>query len=317
MGERPGLVTLGETMGLLVQDEAGRAGPGAAFRLSFAGAESNVAIGVRRLGVPATWISRLGDDPTGAMIARELRAEQVEIRAGRGPGPTGMMLRWRSGQGRTVVDYYRRESAASALAPADVGDELVAAAAVLHVTGITPALGAGPAAAVAHAVDVARAAGVVVAFNVNYRRTLWSAEDAATALRPLAERADVVLAGRDEAALLLGTAGAEPEVLAEALAGAGPSQVVVTLGRDGYAACIDGGSWRGCQDPVEAVDPVGAGDAFAAGYLADLMVGRPPEERLRTGAACGAFAVGVKGDWEALPTRADLMTATDPELVQR
>jgi 2-dehydro-3-deoxygluconokinase len=315
----PGLVTLGETMGLLVQDEAGMAGRGAGFRLSFAGAESNVAIGVRRLGVVATWLSRLGDDPAGDMIVRELRGEGVDVIAGRGPGPTGIMLRWRSGQGRTKVDYHRQNSAASRLTAADVPDELIVGAAVLHVTGITPALGPGPAEAVRHAVDVATAAGVPVALNVNYRRALWSKEDAAAVLRPLAERADVVLAGHDEARLLLGPgpAGDEPERAAAALAAAGPSQVVVTLGSRGYAACIDGIALRGEAVPTAVVDPVGAGDAFAAGYLAELIAGRAPQERLRTGAACGALAVSVKGDWEALPTRADLRAATDPELVQR
>jgi 2-dehydro-3-deoxygluconokinase len=317
MSDRPGLVTLGETMGLLVQDEAGMAGRGAAFRLSFAGAESNVAVGVRRLGLPATWISRLGADPTGAMIARELRAEQVDVRSETGPGPTGMMLRWRSGQGRTVVDYHRRGSAASVLGPADVPASLIAAAAVLHVTGITPALGPEPAAAVAHAVEVARAAGVAVALNVNYRRALWSVEEAAAALRPLAEQADVVLAGRDEAALLLGAGDIEPEELVARLAATGPAQVIVTMGGEGYAASVDGRSWRGRAEPVTVVDPVGAGDAFAAGYLAELIEGADPEARLRTAAVCGAFAVGVKGDWEALPTRADLDAAGDPELVKR
>jgi 2-dehydro-3-deoxygluconokinase len=312
-----GLVTLGETMGLLVQEETGMAGRGTALRMSFAGAESKVAIGVRRLGSRATWISRLGQDRVGEMIARELRGEQVDVRAQRSADPTGLMLRWRSGQGRTRVEYHRRGSAASGLSAADVPDELVADAAVLHVTGVTPALGPGPAGAVAHAVDVAAGVGVPVALDVNYRQALWSREEAATGLRPLAERSTILIVGLAEAALLLGHHVGEPEQAAAALAATGPSQVITTLGSDGYAACIDGEVYRDRPEPVPAVDPVGAGDAFAAGYLADLMAGRPPAERLRTGAVCGAFAVGVKGDWEALPTRADLLAAADPELVHR
>ena len=115
------------------------------------GSESNVAIGVRRLGVPATWIGRIGDDPAGAMIVRELRAEQVESVVTVDPAPTGMMIRWRPAPQRGRVEYYRRGSAGSHLCVADIVEDAVAGAAVFHASGITPALGPDPAAGVTHA----------------------------------------------------------------------------------------------------------------------------------------------------------------------
>src|ERR1700761_1295703 len=136
-GERAGLVTLGETMGLVVQGSPGAPRNGEPMSFGIGGSESNVAIGVRRLGVPAAWIGRVGDDPAGAMIVRELRAEQVEAMVTVDPAPTGLMMRWRPAAQRGRVEYYRRGSAGSHLCAADIPDELVAGAAVFHASGIT------------------------------------------------------------------------------------------------------------------------------------------------------------------------------------
>ena len=139
---RTGLVTTGETMGLVVQTTPGHLRNGEAMTFGMGGSESNVAIGVRRLGVPATWIGRLGDDPAGELIRRELRAEQVEVIAPADPAATGLMIRWRPTHGRGHVVYHRRGSAGSHLRPADIPEEVVRGAAVVHSTGITLALGA-------------------------------------------------------------------------------------------------------------------------------------------------------------------------------
>src|ERR1700761_4879059 len=131
-GERAGLVTLGETMGLVVQGSPGAPRNGEPMSFGIGGSESNVAIGVRRLGVPATWIGRIGDDPAGALILRELRAERVEAIATVDPAPTGLMIRWRPAAGRGRVEYYRRDSAGAHLGASDIPDEAIAAAAAFH-----------------------------------------------------------------------------------------------------------------------------------------------------------------------------------------
>jgi 2-dehydro-3-deoxygluconokinase len=209
------------------------------------------------------------------------------------------------------VAYYRRGSAGSRLEPADLPVDVLRAARVLHVTGLTPALSPTARAATFAAVEEARSAGVPVSFDVNHRAALWADEEAAPVLTDLARRADVLFAGEDEAGLL--GAGGEPEVAVKALAALGPAQVVLKLGAQGAVAVIHGALMRVPAFPVVTVDSVGAGDAFVGGYLAELLLGADVGTRLRTASACGAFVVTVPGDWEGLPTRRDLHLLDIPD----
>ncbi len=308
----PGLVTAGETMGLVVQSAPGSLRNGEPMTFGMGGSESNVAIGVRRLGLPATWIGRVGADPAGELILRELRAEQVQAITVTDPSPTGLMVRWRPSGAHGRVTYYRRHSAGSHLSADDIPAEVIRDAAVLHITGITLALGAAPADAAAHAADIARDAGVTVSFDLNYRSALWSPEDAAPALEAAVRRADVVFAGELEAEIV--TATADPLAAALALEALGPAQVIIKRGADGCLARIDGVTIEQPAPTVAVVDTVGAGDACVAGYLAELMVGAEPAVRLRTAVAAGAFAVTVSGDWEGMPDRRSLalLEASEP-----
>ena len=297
----PGLVTLGETMGLITQQGVGHVHNGEAMTFGMGGSESNVAIGVRRLGVPATWIGRLGDDPAGRLIRRELRAEGVDVVAIDDPATTGLMIRWRPTAGRGHVIYHRRESAGSHLLESDVPEELVAGAAVLHGTGITLALGRGPAGALTRAIAVARETRRTVSFDVNYRQALWSEVDAAAAVSAVLGDCDVVFAGLDEARILTGHT--DPERAARALEALGPRQVLITLGERGCLARVDGTAFEVPAPVVTVVDTVGAGDAFVAGYLAEVIGDRTPAQRLATAVSAGALAVTTPGDWEGMPDR--------------
>jgi 2-dehydro-3-deoxygluconokinase len=313
-----GLVTLGETLGLLVAEDVGPLSLARGMRLSMGGAESNVAIGVARLGVASTWIGRLGDDPTGDLIECQLLAERVRCLARRDPSPTAIMLRERRTGTAARVTYYRHGSAGSHLQPGDLPDGVIEKAGVLHLSGITPALGPEPAATVREAMRRARQAGVPVSVDLNFRSRLWDAATAAPVFRELAAGADIVFAGDDEARIALerdGTLG--PEALAGALAALGPSEVVVKRGRRGATALVDGELIEVPAVAVHAVDTVGAGDAFVAGYLASRLLGREVRDRLSTAAVTGAFAVTVPGDWEAFPRPHELALLTAEEDVQR
>ena len=305
-----GLLTLGETMGLVAADGIGPLEHARGFHFAIGGAESNVAIGVARLGGAATWLGRVGPDAAGDLIARRLRGEGVHTLAIEDEAFTGLMVRYRRTGGLMHVDYHRAGSAGSRLAPADVPVDLIRSAGVLHVTGITPALSDTARAAIFHAVETARSAGVTVSVDVNYRAKLWSRYDAAPVLRDLVSRADVVFAGPDEAALVLGAA----DKVAEGLAALGPAEVVIKDGARGCTALIEGESCAVPALDVTVVDPVGAGDAFVAGYLADRLTGAPPAARLTTATTVGAYAVTVPGDCDGLPSRRDLvalLSATD------
>jgi 2-dehydro-3-deoxygluconokinase len=304
-----GLVTLGELLGQVVAEREGRPRPGAPATLSVCGAEATVAIGVRRLGVPAAYVGRSGDDTFGRMGVEVLRGEGVDVSGlTLDPiAPTGLLLRTRRTADRDVVEYLRAGSAGSRLCPEDVDPELIAAADLLHVTGITPALSDTAAAAVDRACDLARRSGAAISFDINYRSRLWTGRSARAALLPLAAGADVVFGGRHELALLLDAApDAPPERLLAELAAAGPREVVITMGADGAASLREGELATVAAHRVTPVDVVGAGDAFVAGYLAARLDGLDQRACLALASTLGAFAVGTRGDWEGLPVRADL-----------
>jgi 2-dehydro-3-deoxygluconokinase len=298
------LLTLGETMAAL--RGTGPLRLGGDLRLSIAGAESNVAIGLARLGHAARWVGRVGDDELGALVLRTLRAESVDVSAAVvAPGElTGMLLFDRAPGGTTRAHYRRAGCAAARLAPADVSAAVALGARVLHVTGITPALGDDPAAAVRYAVEAGRAAGATVCLDVNHRPKLWPPERASAALRPLAAGAHVVVASEDELPLVCD--GPDEAARARALLDLGVREVVVKRGARGASAYTGTGRHDEPARAVTVVDTVGAGDAFTAGYLSAFLDGLPVPERLRRGVILGAAAVAAHGDWEGLPTRAEL-----------
>jgi len=311
------VVTLGETMALMKAATPGPLAFTESLRLGIGGAESNVAIALRRLGTSVTWVGRVGADSLGDLVLRELLAEGLDVECGRDPqAPTGLMIKERRTNETAKVWYYRSGSAGSALSPADIPEAKIAAARLLHITGITPALSASAAAAVQSAIDCARTAGTLVSFDLNYRSALWPKDMAAAAFRALVRQADVVFAGDDEAAIVVGEA-ADPLDLARRLADLGPAQVVIKLGAQGCVALIDGREYRQAAVPVRAVDTVGAGDAFVGGYLAELLDGQPVQQRLLTAARTGAYACLVSGDWEGMPRRAELELLDAVEPVSR
>jgi 2-dehydro-3-deoxygluconokinase len=322
-GRRPRVVTLGETMGLLSNTAPGPLAHASTLQLGMGGSESNVAIGLSRLGVDTVWCGRVGDDAVGRLVEREIRAEGVEVRiVVDGGAPTGLMIKERRTSTSQSVSYYRAGSAGSRLSVPDLDETAITEADVLHLTGITPALSPSAEAAVRWAADVARAAGTLVSFDVNYRRALWSATEAAAFCRGFASQCDVLFAGEDEAAMLLGLAddaavAAGPAGLAQGLADLGPGQAVVKCGAAGAVAVIDGRLLTQAGVPIVPHDTVGAGDAFVAGYLAELAAGHDAEIRLETAATAGAFACLAAGDWEGLPRRSELGLLRAQEPVTR
>lgn len=303
------LVTFGETMGLCTSRGVGPLHHGAGLQLSFGGTESNVAIGLSRLGIPAVWSGRTGDDDLGRLIRKGLRGEGVDVsHATVDPDrPTGLMVKFRPRYDRTSVIYYRKHAAASALTAAHVPRDAIARAGVLHLSGISPALGEGPREAVLAAIAHARACGTRVSLDLNFRAQLWEDGEAEPVLRDLISRADSVLLGRRESHLLYGDLPAK-EVAAE-LAENGARNVVVKLGAEGAVAGIDGDLYAVPGWPATIVDPVGAGDGFAAGYLSGLHDGLDPVRTVERGLAVAAVVVSTYGDWEGMPTRAELPPA--------
>lgn len=304
------VLTLGESMVAL--RGSGPLKLGGSMDVSVAGAESNVAIGLARLGHATRWAGAVGDDEAGELVLRTLRAEGVDVSgATRDPdAPTGLILFEPRLPEVTRVHYYRAGSAGSRLTAASVERAFTAPGAprVLHLTGITPALGPSALDACRRALQLAWEHGTSVCLDVNFRSRLWSDEESAAVMRSWIPYVDVLIASDDELPLCVPemTATGEAHALAEALLAQGVREVVVKLGADGATAYTAGGELYAPARAVRAVDAVGAGDAFVAGYLSALLDEEEVAGRLDRAVTTGAFAVASHGDWEGAPTRAEL-----------
>lgn len=309
------VITFGETMARLTASSVGPLRHATNLSLSIAGAESNVAIGLSRLGANAHWIGRVGDDEFGRLVTGILRAEGIGLDVVVDEGaPTGVLVKERRTSMTTRVQYYRAGSAASRLVPENLPTNRITEASTLHLTGITAAISATALTTCHSAIDVATAAGTTVSFDLNFRRGLWSESEASPVLRDLASRADIIFATAAEARLIVD--GDSPRELARALSALGPREVLIKDGARGATALIDDEESTATLFAVAEIDPVGAGDAFTAGYLAERCAGESPRVRLDTAARCGAFAVTVDGDWEGSPSREDLTLLDDDEVIR-
>ena len=303
----------GEAMLLLVADQPGPLENAAVFHKRTAGAETNVAIGLARLGLKVGWASRLGADSMGRALLAAMEREGIDCSHVRSDPAqrTGMMFKGRTADGSDPpVEYHRQGSAASHMTPADIDQAWLRSARHLHTTGVFAAISANCLQAQTKAMEVMRTAGRSVSFDTNLRPTLWPSPAAMRdTINDLAARADWVLPGIEEGAILTGETTAEG--VARFYRARGAKLVVVKLGPAGaYYDSDSAGTGRVAGFPVEkVVDTVGAGDGFAAGVLSALLEGRSVPDAVRRGAWIGARAVQVRGDTEGLPTRDALRAA--------
>jgi 2-dehydro-3-deoxygluconokinase len=296
------VLTVGETMALLDPREDGEPVAGSLFRLRVAGAESNFAIALSRLGVDVAWVSRLGADPLGDLVARTIGGEGVDVRWVRRDksAPTGVFFKLRS-SGRTTPYYYRRGSAASRLAEGDVPEEALEDVALVHLTGITMAVSDSARDLVLEVAHRARRNGTTVCFDPNYRPALWDgAAEAREAQDEVLASVDWYLCGLEEGNILFGTQTAEE--LLEAVLERGARAAAIRVGAEG--ALVPNGP-RLQRVPVgrlaTVTDEIGAGDGFAAGFAYGLLRGWEPAACAGAGNLIAATALTGTGDWETFP----------------
>ena len=288
------VIAIGETMLALAPPPGTSLAACESVRLDHAGAESNTCVGLARLGFRVAWISRLGVDAIGDWILEALRREGVGTRWVRRDDerPTGLMLK----DPAAGVRYYRTGSAASVLGPGDLATVPVADARAVFVTGVTALLGAEPHAAGLSLLTHARGLRVV---DPNLRQGLWGSDRRAELVRPFIERCDLLLGGVDELAELVGAGS--PETLARRSAAHGPREVVVRDAAKVGALTPDGNWIESDIRRDAAVDPIGAGDAFNAGYVAVRLRGGTVDAALRAGVRCGAAVTTALSDTSAFP----------------
>ena len=296
-------VTAGETMAAFLPQKTGSLRYVGSFAKAVAGAESNVAVGIAKLGHKSAWISRVGDDEFGEYIMRELRGEGVDVSHVKRDAkhPTGVMFKQSAAAGGSSVFYYRKDSAACGMTFEDIPEGIFNGTKVLHVSGITPVLSQSCNGMTVKAFGAARKAGALVSFDPNIRLKLCTAEKAREVMLPLLCMCDIVLLGTDEAEILFGIK--EPDGIIDKLLSLGVKKIAVKLGKDGSYAADSTGRYRIEPIDIPVVDTVGAGDAYAAGFLTGIIEGRDVKACGDMGCLMGTFAVSSYGDTESLPDR--------------
>lgn len=316
----PEILTFGEAMTMFIAETSGELAEVERFQRRIAGADTNVAIGLARLGFHVGWLSRVGNDDFGTFIRRTLEAEGLDCRhlSVDADHPTGLLFKERAEDGADPkVTYFRRGSAASHLSPSDADAIDFSTLRHLHATGIPPALSSSARELSHHMLGQARATGATISFDPNLRPSLWSNKsEMCETLNSLASQSDWVLPGLAEGRLLTGLD--TPEAIADYYLERGAKAVIIKLGPEGsYYRGSLGGQEASEIIPgfkvAEVIDTVGAGDGFAVGVVSALLDGYSPQEAARRGNLIGSLAVQVVGDMEGLPSR-ERLTALEAEL---
>ncbi|MGM7723272.1 sugar kinase [Metabacillus sp. Hm71] len=298
------VVTLGESMVVFTPNSDGFMRNATQFTKKIGGAESNVAIGLARLGHDVGWISKLGNDEFGKAILAALKSENVDVSKVTfdQEAPTGIYFKEPRRQNNMRVYYYRKGSAASKLAPSDLDNEYLSKAKYVHITGITPALSQSCRETIFEAIRLAKSNGSIIVFDPNLRTKLWDAETARKTLLEIAAEADIILPGVSEGEFLFGEN--DPLKLGELFLNHGASVVVMKMGAEGAYYFTEKESALIPGFPVkQVVDPVGAGDGFAAGFLSGLLDGLGLSKAVERANAVGALVTMVNGDVDGLPER--------------
>ena len=303
-----GAILVGEPMGLFIAQEVGELSDVSGYSMAVAGAEFNVAVGLARLNLPVTYLTRLGEDPFGQKIVRTLQRNGIgsEFVSFSKERSTGFMLKSKVSTGDPKIFYFRKGSAASTLSKEDVDRMDFSGYGFVHLTGIFPALSESTKEASFYLIKKAREHGLTVSFDPNLRPQLWpDTETMVQTLNEFAALSDYVLPGEAEGELLCGDR--DPRKIGQFYLERGAKAVVTKMGSRGAYLMTEQDQELVPGFSIEkVVDTVGAGDGFAAGILSALMEGKNLYEAVRRANAVGAIQVTSIGDNDGLPSRAQL-----------
>lgn len=303
------VVTFGESMVVFNPNTSGPLRHIHTFTKSLGGAESNVATAIAKLNHSVGWFSKVSNDEFGRFVIDAIRAEGVDTSRViiDNERSTGLLFKEHYQRSNPNVYYYRKNSAASSISPEDIDEEYIKQAKILHLTGITPALSERARQAVYKAIDIAKENNVMVSFDPNIRLKLWTIEEAKKVLVDIANRADIVMPGLDEAELLLGLN--DKDEVCDYFLNKEAKIVAVKLGAEGcYIKNKKEGVKVSGYDVSNLIqDTAGAGDGFAAGFLSGYLEELSLKEIGEYANGVGAMATLVAGDMEGYPYRDQLM----------
>jgi 2-dehydro-3-deoxygluconokinase len=296
MSEGLDVVTIGELLGVISPfDLHAPLESSVLLERSVGGSEVNVALALARLGNRVGWAGAVGDDPFGRAGVRLLRGEGVDVSrvVVSSSAPTGVYFKEVLPLSGLRNYPYRDTSAARELEGTDADVAYLLSGRVLHLTGITAMISSSGETLVRRLLTEARASDVHLSFDANIRQTLMRGRDPATLLRPLASAADTLFLSTSESLLLFATD--DPQRLRSLLPTMRVTTIVLHDARGAQAITketIDVGEARS----VVTIDATGAGDAFVAGYLHQLLAGASMDARLACAEECAAYTVASRGD---------------------
>nr|WP_283949731.1 sugar kinase [Limobrevibacterium gyesilva] len=272
------------------------------------GDSSNAAVAAARQGARVAYVTALGRDPAGDRFIELWQAEGVDssavLRSAERPTAVYFVTHGRNGH---EFLYYRRDSAAAAIGPADVPEAVIARAKIFFASGISQGISASAADAVFHAIAVARRNGVRVAYDTNYRRRLWPPARAAAVIHAAVAQADIALPSLEDAQTLTGLQDAD--AIADFYLRLGPTIVALKMGAAGALLATPDGRVRIPPFPCTPIDGTGAGDTFCGSFLARLIAGDAPEPAARYAAAAAALKTQGYGAVTPIPRAADVRAA--------
>ena len=279
----------------------------AVFRAGHGGDTSNAAVAAARQGARVAYLTAVGADAGGVSFLELWQAEGIDTAhvVQDAVNPTAVYLVHHGERGHEF-QYYRQGSAASAYAPHHVPDEAIRGAKILFASGISQAISNSAADAVFHAIDVARHAGVRVAYDTNYRPRLWPPARASAIIHAAISQSSIALPGLDDATALTGLS--DPDAIVDFYLHLGPSLVALKMGAQGTLLATPHERMRIAPFPCQPVDATGAGDTFCGAFLARLIDGDPPPEAAAYAACAAALSTTGYGAVPPIP-RAEAVRA--------
>ena len=299
---------VGEPMGLFIAQNKGPLDEVKGYSMALAGAEFNVAIGMKRLNQDVGFLTKLGKDPFGKRVVKIMNENEVstDLISFSDDRTTGFMLKSMVDIGDPEIYYYRKNSAASTLCGKDIENLDFSQYDAIHMTGILPALTDSTREAVQVLLEKARENNMLFSFDPNLRPQLWGDQDKMIRyMNEMAGKCDIFLPGVNETIILIGESN--PEKISQTYLDMGAKTVILKLGANGAYYATSGESGYVEASPADKiVDTVGAGDGFAAGVLSALKEGKPLKDAVKRGNAVGAIQIMSRGDNDGLPTVKEL-----------
>jgi len=315
------LVTFGEAMIRLSPPNFQRLEQTSSLDLQIGGAEYNVACAGARLGLKTAWVSRLPDNPLGRRIANKAREQGVDVSniVWTKEGRVGLYFLEQGASPRaSSVLYDRSPSAIAEIKPGEVDwKKVLAGVKLFHTTGITPALSAGAATVTRESLEAARAAGCRVSYDLNFRKKLWSAEQARKVQEPFMALVDLLITNEEDPKALFGIAAAGHDDAYKALSADAYREILrklqerfklkavaVTMRESPSvlknvwtAMALEGTTvYEDRKYELEVVDRLGGGDSFSAGLLYGIATKNSIEYGLKFGLAFSALKHTTPGD---------------------